>query len=498
MRWRGGITVSKKAAKTSMFIAALASAVIAVACVTVFVALRGPDGGGGEATSYYQLRVELTTRSDGAELEPARTAEILSVREVGVQGKWEKKGVSMLRVWVQRDGAASAEEVVGITADYAIDPSALGRPFAFSLHAAGPEGCALRVTGAGDGEEVELAVVEHAGAEPLEFQVELSPLGGSPPLVDETESRSSSMALAFYYPWYDSTRNWDSPALQDRPAQPYVSADRAAMERHVEQAREAGIDGFLVSWWGPGSYTDENLALLLDVAEESGFSIAINFETLRGDSPAGNPQPLPPDEIFAWMRYALTSYGDHPAYLRIDGEPLIAVWASQAVPLDDWERVFAELEARGLEAFCLAEFGGDHPKTDVLEVFDGLHTYNIVGMAGGDGGMDQLASIYADTGRMVRNYHLLQEEGAPRKLWAATAQPGYDDHLIPGRPGVVLPREDGETYRASFEAALASGPDCVFITSWNEWWEHTYIEPSEAYGDLYLSITAECLGAWRE
>ncbi|MGB3905510.1 MAG: glycoside hydrolase family 99-like domain-containing protein [Anaerolineae bacterium] len=39
------------------------------------------------------------------------------------------------------------------------------------------------------------------------------------------------------------------------------------------------------------------------------------------------------------------------------------------------------------------------------------------------------------------------------------------------------------------EAALHSDPDWIFITTWNEWWEHTYIEPSESYGDQYLEIT---------
>jgi len=174
------------------------------------------------------------------------------------------------------------------------------------------------------------------------------------------------------------------------------------------------------------------------------------------------------------------------------------VWASQAVPLDDRERIFAELLRHGLDGFCMAEFSGGHPKTGALEVFDGLHSYNIVGVALDAGGMESLACIYQNAGRMVTKNHLLQEEGAPRKVWAATAQPGNDDHLIPGWPGMVLPREEGETYRQSFAAALARVPDYVIITSWNERWEHTFIEPSEAFGDLYLNITAECLGTWEE
>ena len=53
-----------------------------------------------------------------------------------------------------------------------------------------------------------------------------------------------------------------------------------AIARHIEQAQAAGIDGFITSWWGPGTETDRNLVTLLDLAEERDFKVAIYFETL--------------------------------------------------------------------------------------------------------------------------------------------------------------------------------------------------------------------------
>lgn len=90
------------------------------------------------------------------------------------------------------------------------------------------------------------------------------------------------------------------------------------------------------------------------------------------------------------------------------------------------------------------------------------------------------------TGRGVRNYSLL---GGTSKLWVATVQPGYDERRIPGRPGRVQDRQGGDVCRRTWEAALASEPDWIFITHWNEWWEHTHIEPSQAFGDLSLDLT---------
>ncbi len=52
-------------------------------------------------------------------------------------------------------------------------------------------------------------------------------------------------------------------------------------------------------------------------------------------------------------------------------------------------------------------------------------------------------------------------------------------------------REDGAFYSATFEAALASQPDGLWINSFNEWVEGTYIEPSQQYGERYLQLTRE-------
>ncbi len=47
------------------------------------------------------------------------------------------------------------------------------------------------------------------------------------------------------------------------------------------------------------------------------------------------------------------------------------------------------------------------------------------------------------------------------------------------------------------EAALHSDPDWIFITTWNDWWEHTHSEPSEQFGDECLHITREFGHRWK-
>ncbi|TMC29713.1 MAG: hypothetical protein E6J24_16500, partial [Chloroflexi bacterium] len=172
------------------------------------------------------------------------------------------------------------------------------------------------------------------------------------------------------------------------------------------------------------------------------------------------------------------------ALMRVGGRPVIPIWQSTQVPLSTWRSVFADLRSRGFDAIYLA-LSFD---TQDLEVFDGFHAY---------GTFDAATATYARVGREVRYWPLLADQPAAR-IWAASAEPGYDDRAIPGRVGTFLDRRNGATYRATLDGAAASDPDWILITSWNEWWENTHIEPSVNFGDQYLQITREFAARWKQ
>jgi hypothetical protein len=54
-----------------------------------------------------------------------------------------------------------------------------------------------------------------------------------------------------------------------------------------------------------------------------------------------------------------------------------------------------------------------------------------------------------------------------------------------------LERANGAVYEASLQAALKSDPDWLILSSFNEWVEGSYIEPSLQYGDKYLRMTKD-------
>ncbi|MEW5872548.1 MAG: endo-1,3-alpha-glucanase family glycosylhydrolase [Chloroflexota bacterium] len=440
-----------------------------------------------EEIRFYHLRIEYSTSSDWSTLEVLNAETILSARLAALEGSPSAYEAQPRHLSLNQTlESAEVGHVVGMSVDYAFAAQAGEQGVDFLLQKGALYGSTVRIYALAAGEKKLIKQVSHQkvvkadpGLNPLRFSLDAQAFEAVALETAQLERPGiAKMVWAFYYPWYH-TNEWSSPILKDRPAVPYASDDQRAIARQIQQAQTAGIDGFISSWWGPGDYTDQNLAALLELAETSGFRVMIYFETLTDNGPRDS------DEIQRWLEYFIPRYGEHPALMRIEGKPVIVVWASGTVPLETWQEVFTNLRSKGLEAEYLA-MGYNLAN---LEVFDGLHEYGIFTLPG-------LAGTYQSVGRAVRYYGLLDEPPRPR-LWVATVQPGYDDRLIPGRDGLVQEREQGGYYRSTFAAALQSDPDWIFITTWNEWWEHTYIEPSELYGDLYLQITQEYAARWK-
>jgi uncharacterized protein YraI len=286
------------------------------------------------------------------------------------------------------------------------------------------------------------------------------------------QSMSQPLVLAFYYTWFDEN-TWTYDKLPDLPAEQYVSRDRGVMGRHIDQAKAAGIDGFLVAWYGPGggNQTEPNLAALLEEAAARDFKIGILFET---DSPFISGA----DGVASALQHALSVHANHPAFLRADGRPVIFFWRPSIYGVGTWAGIRSQADP-GNSAIWVAE-GVD---TSLLTVFDGHHLYSNT--------WNPPADLTAVNQKFARQVDAMrQSTGAPR-LWVATVMPGYNDVRIRPGSGFARDRAGGAYYAQSWQAAIASAPNWVVLTSFNEWPEGTYIEPSVAYGDQYLGLTAQ-------
>ncbi|MFH1150894.1 MAG: endo-1,3-alpha-glucanase family glycosylhydrolase [Actinomycetota bacterium] len=474
-------------------------ATAAVGLLAALLAVSAGCGGGPRVAEppvgCYTLRVRLTTTAEAARAKIEGGPEVLSLSVLERGGEAIKAGANADSAWVRREAGEAGQREGSVTVEYLLATgSVAGLSITGEQRAGGTTTIeAADVTGGAEARKESLSLGE--GSQAASRPIGALFTGVRPKTVARERPVEGTPALAFYYPWYGSQDDWSSEILSDRPAQPYVSDDEAAILRQIEQAQGAGLDGFISSWWGPGTYTDENLALLLDVASREGFRVAVNFETLADKDAEGKDSPIEEARISKWLEYLLVTYADHPAMMEVDGKPLVFLWASDAVELEAWRRVLGGLERRGHDATFIGMVGAGGPPAGSLDVFDGLHVYNPLGLTGNTGDIGMLTAEYAETGSVVRYYGNLAG-GGPR-IWAPTAMPGYDDDLIPDREGIVIPRDDGAYYRSCLQAAIDSEPDILLVTSWNEWWEHTYIEPSEKYGDTFLEMTLEMTGSWR-
>jgi glycoprotein endo-alpha-1,2-mannosidase len=307
------------------------------------------------------------------------------------------------------------------------------------------------------------------------------------------------LVLAFHYPWYGTpagpTRRWrhwnharlalpegrilgfHDPRREAGPGRldlgathypaggPYDSRDPRLARGQIEAARAAGLDGFVVSWWGRESEETAGFAALLAAARGTGLRLAPYYE-------AGELWPRGGSGVAADLEALLDRHGSDPGWLRVDAAPVVLVYGAHRVRPPVWEYVRRRLATAGRRVYLI----GDAASPAWMPHFDALHVYTPVTFLARGRDVAAEYRARADAARAA---------GLP---FMAAVAPGFDDRTI-RQPGTVVPRVGGALYDATWRAALAADPAWVLVASWNEWHEGSEIEPSREHGTRYLEAT---------
>jgi hypothetical protein len=299
--------------------------------------------------------------------------------------------------------------------------------------------------------------------------------------------------LAFYYPWY-RVADWSGGmpiAVDNVNPSPYDSADPATIDRHIQQAMSAGIDGFIVSWWGGDNPWDDNVAAL-ESRIPPGFKFALYLEVF---SSAFRNEV----DLIREIDRALDTHGASEHYLRLNGRPVLYVFSSHNVFQEVetvakhpeyrqiWRRVLDALARHGHDPVVIGE--GRPFDVEDFGVFDGMHVY---------GTEDPTLTPARNREMALTARAWAAVYGGERKVWGASIIPGYDDRHIPGRKPDHFPRLGGALYEAQWASATSTHADQALIVSFNEWMETTNIEPNTEWGDQYLGLTAVLAARFRD
>jgi hypothetical protein len=341
-------------------------------------------------------------------------------------------------------------------------------------------------------------------------------------------NKDKPLLFAVYYTWYhdadhptDPYGHWSYESSQDneralaaqREGEPppssaarpiagpdfYDSADPEVAEWHVELASAAGIDAFLVDWWGRHNDLDKNIEQgILTAAEEKGFKIALLDERAQFHND------------FEWYKRsvvdALSRFIDKPVYLYIDGKPVYYLYQvatdpsltpAKFVELKNYVEsevgpVYWIVDKIAHDPVAAAVGDTNHVKripeewlnTEGIDAFTFYSTFS-----------NFRAHLYD---QLIGKYTYMTQlaHGAGKKMMLPV-HPGHNNsYFREDGDYYIMPRRDGETLRDYLRAAEDAGADYIMVTSWNEWPETTIVEPSSTWDDpfLYLRILAEWKG----
>ncbi|HJS98815.1 MAG TPA: endo-1,3-alpha-glucanase family glycosylhydrolase [Terriglobales bacterium] len=269
--------------------------------------------------------------------------------------------------------------------------------------------------------------------------------------------------LAAYQPWFGEKNHANVG---------YSSNDPVALQKQITEAKNLGIVGFVVNWYGPGKkFEDGNYALLQNLAAKNDFKTAIQYDEAV-DSPGSTTDAVVNDLRYAYDRYIGPQAGpSREAYLRYDGRPLIFIFPKNSGT--DWQQVRQAVESwpdPDRPLLITQAYGGRY-----ADAFDGFYAW----VGPGTQGWATDGSHWG--GRYLDNFYQTMIAKYPEKIAVGAAWPGFDDSRAPWSQNRHISPRCGKTFEDTLRMFRAYYNDSrplpfLMIDTWNDYEEGTAIE----------------------
>jgi hypothetical protein len=308
------------------------------------------------------------------------------------------------------------------------------------------------------------------------------------------------MFVAFYYPWYKRD-NWTLYSTQGSSPMIglYGSEEVETAEQHIEMAVRGGIDAWAVSWWNKDSEISDIFHKgMMKAKNINKIKFCMIYESMgvlpvEGDFANGT---LALDKFISDMIFFRDTYFGHSSYLHINGRPVVYIYVTRYWKNFEPSMLDKIKRAVGVDILTIADdpFFGHNvaPKTaqngikNGKPVFDAYTSYNMYEnelIQKGENATDYMfreaLPIFTKWSRetvffphVLPKYHDFRDGHLPLKGDAAGLLAQLETFACLPRPS---------WYKHEF-------PDLMFVTSFNEWWEGTSVEPDEKdeYGYTFL------------
>ena len=269
----------------------------------------------------------------------------------------------------------------------------------------------------------------------------------------------SPEVLALYEAWF-------GPA--NHAAVGYSSHDAKVIHTQIQKAKQMGISGFVVDWYGDReSFIDQSYALVQSQAAKQKFHVAMMYD--ESSQEEGATDQVIADFTMFHDTYLAPGAAGNEAYLTYQGRPVILVFPHGTHT--DWAKVRSVVNKWSTPPWLIQEnLPGPHP-----EAFDGFYPWLNPGPQGwlADGsnwGESYLADFYKNMSEKYADKIIVGG------VWAK-----FDDTKASWSLNRHIAERCGQTYRDTIDVSRKYFPadqviPFLMIETWNDYEEGSAVE----------------------
>ena len=263
------------------------------------------------------------------------------------------------------------------------------------------------------------------------------------------------------------------------------SATLAQAHATITDMMNRGIDGLIIDWYGAGNTHINQASLYIEQDAETRagkFTFAIMEDQGAVRTCAETSGCNATQAVINDLTYINSTYASSPAYMRINGRPVIFTFDTEDLPNINWTTVMASVP--GNPMIVLRNDGGfRYWFTSGSYSWVSINTSNP-----NDWGQNYLDDFYATS----RSY--------PNELVYAGVWKGFNDNLASWGSNRVVNQNCGQTWLNTFDEmnkyfSATNQPQAVQLVTWNDYEEGTEIETGI---DNCVSVSGSMSGSMLE